>query len=164
MTDLGPLNHFLGISVTRSSSGLCLSQKQDALDLIQRAGMTDCNLASTPIDTNSKLSITDGDLLDNPTSYLSLTGNLQYLTLTRPEIAYVVHQACMFMHATRSTHLNLVKRIICYIKGTLDLGTHIVPSPPLSLVAYSDADWAGCPDTRRSTTCFCVYLGDNLIS
>jgi hypothetical protein len=164
MTNLGPLSHFLGISVTRSSSGLHLSQKQYALDLVQRAGMTDCNPVSTPIDTSSKLSINDGDLLDNPTSYRSLTGALQYLTLTRPEIAYAVHQACLFMHAPRTTHLNLVKRIIRYIKGTLDLGTHIVPSPPSSLIAYSDADWAGCPDTRRSTTGFCVYLGDNLIS
>jgi hypothetical protein len=68
------------------------------------------------------------------------------------------------MHAPRTTHLNLVKRIIRYIKGTLDFGTHISPSSTSSLVAYSDADWAGCPDTRRSTSGFCVFLGDNLIS
>jgi hypothetical protein len=68
------------------------------------------------------------------------------------------------MHAPRSSHLNLVKRIIRYIKGTLDYGTHITPSSSSSLVAFSDADWAGCPDTRRSTTGFCVFLGDNLIS
>jgi hypothetical protein len=164
MTDLGPLSHFLGISVTRSDSGLHLSQKQYALDLIQRAGMTECNPANTPIDSGSKLSANDGELLDNPTIYRSLTGALQYLTLTRPEIAYAVHQACLFMHAPRSSHLNLVKRIIRYIKGTLDLGTQIIPSSPSSLIAYSDADWAGCPDTRRSTTGFCVFLGDNLIS
>jgi hypothetical protein len=112
MTDLGPLSHFLGISVTRSDSGLHLSQKQYALDLIQRAGMTECNPANTPIDSGSKLSANDGELLDNPTIYRSLTGALQYLTLTRPEIAYAVHQACLFMHAPRSSHLNLVKRII----------------------------------------------------
>jgi hypothetical protein len=126
--------------------------------------MTECNPANTPIDSGSKLSANDGELLDNPTIYRSLTGALQYLTLTRPEIAYAVHQACLFMHAPRSSHLNLVKRIIRYIKGTLDLGTQIIPSSPSSLIAYSDADWAGCPDTRRSTTGFCVFLGDNLIS
>jgi hypothetical protein len=164
MTDLGPLSHFLNIAVTRSSAGLQLSQKHYALDIIQRAGMTDCNPVNTPIDAGSKLSISDGDLLDNPTLYRSLTGALQYLTLTRPDIAYAVHQACLFMHAPRSSHLNLVKRIIRYIKGSLDFGTHIVPSSPSSLIAYSDADWAGCPDTRRSTTGYCVFLGDNLIS
>uniref|UniRef100_A0ACD5XIQ9 Uncharacterized protein n=1 Tax=Avena sativa TaxID=4498 RepID=A0ACD5XIQ9_AVESA len=164
MTDLGPLSHFLGISATRSPHGLHLSQRQYALELIQRAGMTDCNPAKTHIDSGSKLSLSDGDLLDNPTHYRSLTGALQYLTLTRPEISYAVQQACLFMHAPRTSHLHLVKRIIRYIKGTLDLGTSITPSSTSSLVAYSDADWAGCPDTRRSTSGFCVFLGDNLVS
>jgi hypothetical protein len=162
MIDLGSLSHFLGISVTRSSQGLHLSQRQYALDLIQRAGMHDCNPVKTPIDAGAKLSLTDGDLLDNPTHYRSLTGALQYLTITRPEITYAVQQVCLFMHAPRSSHMNLVKRIR-YIKGTLDLGTTITPSST-ALVAYSDADWAGCPDTRRSTSGFCVFLGDNLIS
>jgi hypothetical protein len=65
------------------------------------------------------------------------------------------------MHAPRIPHLNQVKRIIQYIKGTLDLGTHITPSSTTSLIAYSDAEWAGYPETRRSTSCFCVFLGDN---
>jgi hypothetical protein len=69
---------------------------------------------------------------------------------------------CLFMHAPRSSHLNLVKRIIRYIKGTLDLGTQLVPSPPSYVIAYSDADWGGCPDTRCSTT-GPIILGDNLI-
>jgi hypothetical protein len=68
------------------------------------------------------------------------------------------------MHAPRDSHLNLVKRILRYVKGTLDLGMHFSSSPTTSLTAYSDADWAGCPDTRRSTSGYCIYLGDNLIS
>jgi hypothetical protein len=164
MTDLGALSHFLGIYVTRSPSGLHLSQRQYALDIINHAGMHDCHPVKTPIDSGSKLSLHDGDLVDDPTRYRSLTGALQYLTLTRPDISYAVQQACLFMHAPRVPHLNLVKRIIRYIKGTLDLGTHITPSSTTSLIAYSDADWAGCPDTRRSTSGFCVFLGDNLIS
>jgi hypothetical protein len=67
------------------------------------------------------------------------------------------------MHAPRTSYLNLVKQIIRYFKGTLDLGTHITPSTS-SLVAYSDADWAGCPDTRRSSSSFCVFHGHILIS
>jgi histone deacetylase 1/2 len=164
MIDLGTLSHFLEISVTRSTNGIHLSQRQYALDLLQRVGMTECNPAKTPINSGSRLSANDGDLLDNPTHYHSLTRALQYLTLTRPEISYAVQQACLFMHAPRSSHLNLVKRIIPYIKCTLDLGTSITPSSTSSLTAYSDVDWAGCLDTRRSTSGFCVFLGANLIS
>jgi hypothetical protein len=164
MSDLGSLSHFLGIAVSRSDSSMFLCQKQYALDLLNRAGMSDCQPVRTPVDSGSKLSVHDGDPLENPTAYRSLTGALQYLTITRPDLAYAVQQACLFMHAPRSSHLNLVKRILRYVKGTLDHGLHIFPSASSSLIAYSDADWAGCPDTRRSTSGFCVFLGDNLIS
>jgi hypothetical protein len=70
----------------------------------------------------------------------------------------------LYMHAPRDSHLNLMKRILRYIKGTLDLGMHFSSSPATSLTAYSDVDWAGCPDTCRSTSVYCIYLGDNLIS
>jgi hypothetical protein len=67
-------------------------------------------------------------------------------------------------HAPRTPHLALVKRILRYVKGTLSSGLHIGTGSIDSLTGYSDADWAGCPDTRRSTSGFCVFLGDNLIS
>jgi len=90
MTDLGALHHFLGVSVTRSSDGLSLSQRQYALDLLQRAGMSDCHPVSTPVDSKSKLSATDGAPVANASEYRSLAGALQYLTLTRPDLAYAV--------------------------------------------------------------------------
>jgi hypothetical protein len=143
---------------------MVLSQRQYALDLLQRAGMVDCNTCATPIDIKCKLSAKDGALLTDPTEYRSYAGALQYLTLTRPDIQHAVQQACLYMHAPREPHLNLVKRILRYIKGTLDFSLHLSSSPTTSLTAYSDADWAGCPDTRRSTSGYCVYLGDNLVS
>jgi hypothetical protein len=164
MTDLGDLSFFLGISVTRTPSGMVLSQRQYAIELLQRAGMVECNACATPIDVRCKLSATDGALLADPTEYRSFAGALQYLTLTRPDIAHAVQQACLYMHAPREPHLNLVKRILRYIKGTLDLSMHLSRSSTTSLTAYSDADWAGCPDTRWSTSGYCVYLGDNLIT
>lgn len=163
MKDLGELHHFLGITVTRSTDHLYLSQSHYISDLIDRAGMTDCHISSTPIDTGSKLD-GSGDPVSDPSMYRRLAGALQYATLTRPDIAYSVQQACLFMHDPREPHLNLVKRILRYLKGTLHLGLHLNSSSPTTLTAYSDADWAGCPDTRRSTSGFCVYLGDNLIS
>jgi hypothetical protein len=91
-------------------------------------------------------------------------GALQYLTLTRPDLAYAVQQVCLFMHDPREPHLALVKRILRYVKGTLSSGLHIGTGPVDSLTGYSDADWAGCPDSRRSTSGFCVFLSDNPIS
>jgi hypothetical protein len=164
MKDLGPLHHFLGISVTRTPTSLHLSQKQYLLDVLSRAGMRDCHPVSTPIDTHSKLSATAGSLFPDPTLYRSLAGALQYTTLTRPEISYAVQQICLHMHAPRDSHFSLIKRVLRYLKGTLDHGLTLHRSSTNSLVAYSDADWVGFPDTRRSTSGYCIYLGDNLIS
>uniref|UniRef100_A0A453D0W1 Reverse transcriptase Ty1/copia-type domain-containing protein n=1 Tax=Aegilops tauschii subsp. strangulata TaxID=200361 RepID=A0A453D0W1_AEGTS len=101
MSDLGDIHHFLGVNVTRNSSGLFLYQQQYLLEILDRANMLNCNPISTPIDTKAKPSAFDGDPLSNPTHYRSLAGALKYLTLTRPDISYVVQQACLFMHAPR---------------------------------------------------------------
>jgi len=164
MTDLGELHHFLGISVTRSSNGLFLSQRQYAVDLLQKAGMAECHSTSTPVDSRAKLSATEGAPVADPATYRSLAGSLQYLTLTRPDLAYAVQQVCLFMHDPREAHLALIKRILRYVKGTLSAGLHISTGPIDKFIAYSDADWAGCPDSRRSTSGFCVFLGDSLVS
>ncbi|GJX28587.1 ribonuclease H-like domain-containing protein [Tanacetum coccineum] len=121
MTDLGPLNYFLGISVTRNTSGMFLSQQKYASKLLECAGMITHNPCRTPVDTDSKLSA------DEP-------------------------------------HFSALKRILRYIHGTIPYGLHLFSSTTSSLVAYSDADWAGCPTTRRSTSGYCVFLGNNLLS
>ncbi|KAJ9555155.1 LOW QUALITY PROTEIN: hypothetical protein OSB04_009769 [Centaurea solstitialis] len=163
MSDLGPLSFFLGIAASRSRSGLFLSQSAFAQEILARADMVSCNPCSTPADTRTKLAV-DGEPVPDPTLYRSLAGALHYLTFTRPDIAYAVQQVCLFMHDPRLPHLNALKRILRYLKGTLSHGLHIKASAVDRLVAYSDADWAGCPTTRRSTSGFCVYLGDNLVS
>ncbi|KAJ9565668.1 hypothetical protein OSB04_001634 [Centaurea solstitialis] len=163
MSDLGSLSFFLGIAASRSKSGLFLSQSAFAQEILARADMVSCNPCSTPADTKTKLDV-DGEPVFYPTLYRSLAGALQYLTFTRPDIAYAVQQVCLFMLDPRLPHLNALKRILRYLKGTLSHGLHITPSAVDRLVAYSDADCAGCPNTRRSTSGFCVYLGDNLVS
>jgi len=164
MKDLGPLHHFLGISVTQHSGGLFLSQQQYTIGILKRAGMMDCKPCSTPVDTHAKVSATEGAPVTDPTHYRSLTGALQYLTFTRPDIAYAVQQVCLHMHDPREPHLSAVKRILRYLQGTLSHGLHLQPSTPSELVVYTDADWAGCPDTRRSTSGYAVFLGANLVS
>ncbi|KAJ0928153.1 putative RNA-directed DNA polymerase [Helianthus annuus] len=164
MTDLGHLHHFLGIAVHKQKNGLLLSQSTYAQDILARANMTNCNPVSTPVEVGSKLSATDGVPFADGSLYRSLAGALQYLTITRPDIAYAVQQVCLFMHAPREPHFQLLKRILRYIKGTLSQGLLLTPTKSTNLTAYTDADWAGCPDSRRSTSGYCVYMGDNLIS
>ncbi|GKA05945.1 ribonuclease H-like domain-containing protein [Tanacetum coccineum] len=130
MTDLGPINYFLGISVTRDSSGLFLSQKKYAVEILEKAHMVNCNPSRTPVDTESKLGV-DGDPVSDPTLYRCLASSLRYLTFTRPDISYA---------------------------GTLHYGLQLFSSSITYLVAYSDADWAGCPTTRRPTSGYC-YRG-----
>ncbi|GJW13157.1 ribonuclease H-like domain-containing protein [Tanacetum coccineum] len=149
MTDLGSLNYFLGISVTCNTSGMFLSQQKYASELLERAGMLTCNPCRTPVDTDSKLSV-DGDPVSNPTLYRSLAGALQYLTFTRPDISYAVQHVCLYMHDPREPHFSALKRILRYIRGTMPYGLQLFSSTTSSLVAYSDADWAGCPTTRRA--------------
>jgi hypothetical protein len=141
-----------------------LSQTQYALEILERAGMSSCHLASTPVDTSPKLAAAAGPPITDSSAYRSLAGALQYLTFTRPDISYAVQQICLHMHDPREQHLSLVKRVLRYIKGTLHHGLQLAPSATDRLVAYTDADWAGCPDTRRSTSGYFVFLGDNLIS
>ncbi|GKB86687.1 ribonuclease H-like domain-containing protein [Tanacetum coccineum] len=163
MTDIGPLNYFLGISVTRNTSEMFLSQSKYATEVLERANMLDCNPCRTLVDTYTKLAA-DGDLVFDPTLYRILAGALQYLTFTRLDISYVVQQICIFMHDPRESHFSALKRILRYVRGTLDYGLQLYSSSTSSLVAYLDADLAGYPTTRRSTSGYCVFLGNNLLS
>ena len=164
MSDERPLCYFLGIKIERNTKGMMLSQSAYAKDILSRMSMQHCKPFSTPMDLKSKLSQDDGDRIHNPTEYRSISGALQYLTLTRPDIQYAVHQLCLYMHDPRLPHLNALKRVLRYIKWTLDDRLQLYKSNSNTLTAYTDADWAGYPDTRRSTSGYCVYLGDNLIS
>jgi hypothetical protein len=133
MTDLGPLHHFLDINVSRTSSTLFLSQRQYFLDLLSRAGMSDCQPCRTPAKLGSKLSA-DDDPISDPTFYHSA---LQHATLTCPDIFYSVQQACLYMHDPCARHLAHVKHILWYLKGTLDHGLLINSSPPRSLTVQT---------------------------
>ncbi|BBN67442.1 transposable element gene [Prunus dulcis] len=163
MKDLGRLNYFLGIEATYEGSALHLTQKKYASDLLTRTGFADCKPISTPCISGQKLSLHGGEPLVDPSEYRQVVGALQYLTITRPDLSYAVNQVCQFMHSPTTLHWQAVKRILRYLKATYDHGLRYKPGK-LELNAYSDADYAGDPDTRHSTGGFCVYFGSNLIS
>jgi hypothetical protein len=164
MKDLGPLHHFLGVAVQQHKDTVVLSQRQYILDILARHGMSGCKPCSTPVDTCAKTSADAGPAVADSTAYPSLVGALQYLTFTWPDIAYAVQQVCLHMHDPREVHLVAAKRILRYLQGTLDHGLVIPKSDPTQLIVYTDADWAGCPDTRRSTSGYAVFLGGSLVS
>ena len=161
--DLGVLHYFLGIEVKRSSKGIYISQTKYILDLLQKAKMDGAKPCATPLST-SQLDHTSS-LLDNPAEYRSLVGALQYLTWTRPDLSFAVNLVCQFMHSPRQSHFQAVKRLLRYLKGTIDMGLWFrKQSFPPSITAFSDADWAGCSIDRKSTGGYCIFLGSSLIS
>jgi hypothetical protein len=98
------------------------------------------------------------------TGYRSIVGELQYLTLTRQDLAFSINKVCQFFHAPTTTDMVVVKRILRYVQGTINLGNKIRKDSSLRINAFSDADWAECPDDRCSTGWFAIYLGSILIS
>jgi hypothetical protein len=166
LKDLGELHYFLGIEVSKINDGILLTQNKYAVDLLKKTGMLACKPVSTPLSTSEKLSAHTGELLGpvDATHYRSIVGGLQYLTLTRPDLAFSVNKVCQYLHAPTTLHLVAVKRILRFVKGTINLGLRIVKDPSMVVSGFSDADWAGCLDDRRSTGGFAVFLGTNLIS
>jgi hypothetical protein len=144
--------------------GLILSQQRYILDLLRKSNMFDAKPVKSPMFTAHTLSLHSGVPFNDPSSYRSLVGALQYLSLTCLDISFAVNKVSQFMHRPTSLHLQAVKRILCYLKFTITYGLLLRRSPFHSLQAYSDVDWAGYPDDRKSTGGFCVFLGPNLIS
>ncbi|RVW64436.1 Retrovirus-related Pol polyprotein from transposon RE1 [Vitis vinifera] len=164
LRDLGPLSYFLGIQAQQLGSVLHLNQHKYIADLLKRTQMETSKPAPTPGRLGRTLSQSDGVSLSDPLEYRRTVGALQYVTLTRPDIAFAVNKACQFMAKPSDVHWMAVKRILRYLKGTIHLGLHFQPAASMELQGYSDADWASCPDDRRSTSGYCVFLGSNLIS
>ena len=164
MKDLDPLNYFLGLEVYSSVDGYYLTQAKYTSDLISRASITDSKIVDTPIEYNRLLNSHDGQPLSDVTIYRQLVGSLIYLTVTRPDISFAVHVVNQFMAAPRSPHYAAVLRILRYLKGTIFDGLNFSSHSSLTLQTYLDADWASDPTNRRSTTGYCFFIGDSLIS
>ncbi|RVW60977.1 Retrovirus-related Pol polyprotein from transposon RE2 [Vitis vinifera] len=162
--DLGKLKYFLGIEIAQSSSGVVLSQRKYALDILEETGMLDCKPVDTPMDPNVKLVPGQGEPLGDPGRYRRLVGKLNYLTITRPDISFPVSVVSQFLQSPCDSHWDAVIRILRYIKSTLGQGVLYENRSHTQVVGYTDADWAGSPTDRRSTSGYCVFIGGNLIS
>ena len=166
LKDLGDLHYFLGIEVHHQGESVLLKQTKYTSDLLRRAGLVDCKPVTSPMSTSETLSREGGQLLssEGATRYRSIVGALQYLTLTRPDISYAVNKVCQYLHSPAEEHWTAVKRILRYLKHTTDIGLKISKSTSTLLRVFSDADWAGSTDDRRSTNGFVLFFGSNLVS
>lgn len=162
MKDLGQPSCFLGIEIQAHDGGMFLHQTSYTKDILQQTAMSECNPVATPLPLRPDYE--ESPLFAEPTYFRSVAGKLQYLTITRPDIQYAVNFVCQRMHAPTDADFCFLKRILWYIKGTATLGLHIRKDSAMQLSAFCDSDWAGCKETRRSTTGFCTLLGPNLIS
>jgi hypothetical protein len=161
--DLGSVYYFLGNKVQSTSMGLMLRQHKYTLDILTRAGMLSCKLVDTPIST-SKTTILLDPLFYDATRFCQIMGALQYLIFTRSNICFAVNRVCQFMHAPTDSHWAAVKRILRYLRGMASYGLHITRSTSFALHGFTDADWAGSVEDRKSTGGYFMFFGQTLIS
>jgi predicted peroxiredoxin len=164
MTDLGLMTFFLGIEIKQNENDVFIYQKKYAKEILKKFQMEECKTVSTPMNQKEKLSKEDGfDKVDEG-YYRSLIGCLMYLTATRPDILFAVSILSRFMHCASEMHLKAAKRILRYIKGTIDYGVKFESCPTFKLCGFSDSDWAGSIDDMKSTSGYCFSLGSGIFS
>jgi hypothetical protein len=165
VSDLGPLSFYMGIEVHQDDSGITLQQTVYAKRVVELAGLTDCNPALTPMEERLKLSRDSTMEEVDATQYRCLVESLRYLAHTQPDLAFSVSYVSRFMQRPITEHQQAVKRIICYVAGTLDHGLYYPRCPgEAHIVRYSDSDHAGDIDTSKSTSGILFFFGKCLVS
>nr|GEX57794.1 uncharacterized mitochondrial protein AtMg00810-like [Tanacetum cinerariifolium] len=164
MSLMGEMKFFLGLQIHQSPPGIFFNQVKYALEILKKHGMEKGQSIDTPMAMKPKL---DADLSRNPvdqTDYHSKIGSLMYLTSSRPDIVQAVCYCARYQARPTEKHLKEVKRIFRYLRGTKDMGLWYPKDSGFELIAFLDADHAGCIDTRKRTSGGIQLLGDKLVS
>lgn len=164
MTDLGEMSYFLGMEVEQKNGEIFISQRKYAKEILKKFNMESCKSMSTPMCQKEKLCKDDGAEQVDETLYRSLIGCLMYLTATRPDILYAVSVLSRFMNCAKESHFKAAKRVLRYVKGTLNYGIKFSQSENFRLQGYSDSDWAGSVDDMKSTSGYCFNFGSGVFS
>ncbi|GJX76081.1 retrovirus-related pol polyprotein from transposon TNT 1-94, partial [Tanacetum coccineum] len=164
MSMMGQMSFFLGLQVSQSPRGIFINQAKYALETLKKYGMDLSDPVDTPMVDRLKL---DEDLMGIPvdqTRFRGMVGSLMYLTASRPDLVFAVCMCARYQAKPTKKHLEAIKRIFRYLKGTINMGLWYPKDNAMSLTAYADADHAGCQDSRRSTSGSAQFLGDRLVS
>ncbi|GJS40892.1 retrovirus-related pol polyprotein from transposon TNT 1-94 [Tanacetum coccineum] len=164
MSMMGQMSFFLGLQVSQNPGGIFINQSKFSLEILKKFGMDSCDPVDTPMVDRLKL---DEDPLGIPvdqTRFRSMVGSLMYLTTSRPDLVFVVCMCARYQASPTKKHLEALKRVFRYLKGTINWGLWYPKDTAMALTAYADADHAGCQDTRRSTSGSAQFLKDKLVS
>ncbi|GJZ42295.1 retrovirus-related pol polyprotein from transposon TNT 1-94 [Tanacetum coccineum] len=164
MSMMGKISFFLGLQISQSPRGIFINQSKYALESLKKYGYESCDPVDTPMVEKSKLDEDkEGNAVD-PSHYRGMIGTLLYLTASRPDLQFAICMCARYQARPTEKHLNAVKRIFRYLKGTVHRGLWYPKDSSFALTAFADADHAGCQDTRRSTSGSIQLLGDRLVS
>ncbi|CAL2256156.1 unnamed protein product [Prunus armeniaca] len=156
----GELSYFLGLQVKQQDHGIFISQTKYANDLVKKFGMSSAKPTTNPMATHNKIDADPSGKCVEQTLYRSMIGSLLYLTASRPDISFSVGVCAHFQAHQKESHLNAVKRIIRYVSGTPTLGLYYSFDSNFEITGYTDADWAGNVDDRKSTSGGCFYVAE----
>ncbi|GJT76369.1 retrovirus-related pol polyprotein from transposon TNT 1-94 [Tanacetum coccineum] len=164
MSMMGQMSFLLGLQISQSPRGIFINQSKYAFEIVKKYGLHTTDSVNTPLVEKRKL---DEDLQGkqiDATLYRSMIGSLMYLTSSRPDLIYAVCLCARYQAKPTEKHLQAVKRIFRYLKGTINMGLWYSKDTGISRASYADANNTGCQDTRRITSGSAQFLGDKLIS
>ncbi|GJW26366.1 retrovirus-related pol polyprotein from transposon TNT 1-94 [Tanacetum coccineum] len=164
MSMMGKISFFLGLQISQSPRGIFINQSKYALESLKKYGFDSCDPVDTPMVEKSKLDEDKEGKAVDPSHYRGMIGTLLYLTASRPDLQFAICMCARYQARPTEKHLNAVKRIFRYLKGTVHRGLWYPKDSSIALTAFADADHAGCQDTRRSTSGSMQLLGDRLVS
>lgn len=164
MTDLGKMKYFLGVEVLQNPEGIYISQRKYAQEVLEKFKMETSNSVKNPIVPGIRLMKDEEGSKVDATMYKQLVGSLMYITATRPDLMYVVSLISRFMASPTELHLQAAKRVLRYLKGTVDLGVFYRKKGKGELMAYTDSDYAGDVDDRKSTSGYVFLLSEGAVS
>ncbi|GJT13598.1 retrovirus-related pol polyprotein from transposon TNT 1-94 [Tanacetum coccineum] len=164
MSMMGKISFFLGLQISQCPRGIFINHSKYALESLKKYGFDSCDLVDTPMVEKSKLDEDKEGKAIDPSHYRGMIGTLLYLTASRPDLQFAICMYARYQARPTEKHLNAVKRIIRYLKGTVHQGLWYPKDSSIALTAFAYADHVGCQDTRRSTSGSMQLLGDRLVS
>nr|GEZ62465.1 copia protein [Tanacetum cinerariifolium] len=163
MSMMGEMTFFLGLQVKQSPRGIFINQSKYVLEILKKYGMESCDPVGTPMEIKDKLDLDQNGTPVDATKYRSMIGALMYLTSSRPDIVHATYLCARYQAKPTEKHLKEVKRIFRYLKGTINTGLWYTKDFGFELIGFSDADYAGCKDTFKSTFGGAQFLGEKLV-